>query len=606
MEALESRQLLSVVPMALPLDVATPDGTLANGTATPAAISPAEFKAAYGINQIKLDGITGDGTGQTIAIITADDAPNLVSSSNSSFDKSDLHIFDSEFGLPDPPSFTKIEQTVNGNAPAADVGWAEEASLDVEWAHAIAPEAKIVLFEAYDSTSDNLLNWGVKTAADYSGVSVVSMSFGFSEFAGENSVDADFTTPSGHNGVTFLASTGDMGAPGDYPAFSPNVVAVGGTVLNLSDGNYSSETGYDSSGGGISDYETKPSYQSGVMQSSTQRTTPDVAIDGDPQTGVDVYDSYNTGYANKWYQIAGTSLSAQVWGALIAIADQGRANDKLSTLDGPSQTLPRLYSISSSDFHDITSGYNGFSASPGYDLVTGRGSPIANVLEPALAGVPATAPTTATGSISGEVYTDSNGDGKLDDGETGLPGVTVYLDTNNSGKLVSGDPSIVTGSSGTFTFSNLPAGTYHLREVLPPEWYKLTQPSSGVYTITLSGGSKVTGENFGNYRYPPGSISGYIYLDKNDDGKYDSGDTPLAGVKIYLDSTDAGKYVVGDYYTTTNSSGYYYFGNLPPGVYHYAEMVPSGYHLSNPTSGLITVTVAPGEAVTNEDWGNVK
>jgi len=623
-ETLESRQLLSAAlpdPIATPLGVASPlDGTLADGTASPSAISPSEFEAAYGINNIKLDGISGTGAGQTIAIIVADDDPDLVNSTASNFDQSDLHLFDEQLGLPDPPSFTKVEQTADGTGPAANTAWAEEASLDVEWTHAVAPQASIVLFEAQSAGAVQLLDWGVQSAADYAGVSVVSMSFGFGEFPGETDYDSVFQTPAGHSGVTFVASTGDQGAPADYPAFSPDVVAVGGTQLNLTgSGAYSSETGYDNSGGGISEFEPKPSFQSGLSQSSSSRLTPDVSIDGDPNTGVDVYDSYNGGYANKWYKIAGTSLSAPSWAGLIAIADQGRASDKLSALTG-SQTLSKIYSIPSTDFHDITSGDNGYSAGPGYDLVSGRGTPIANLLEPDLSGVPASSSTgggttggggsnggggtTTTASIAGTVYTDANGNGKLDTGELGLSGVKVYIDSNKNGKYDSGEPSVTVTSTGIFTFSNLSAGTYEIREVVP-SGEKLINPGSNLYTITVTKGEKVTGENFGNAT-ATASISGYVYTDNNDDKKFDSGDTALSGVEVYIDMSKSGKYETGDPTVKTNSSGYYSFTGLMPGVYQIRIVVPSGYKPTNPTAGYIDVTLDVGSAVTNQDWGNLK
>ena len=120
------------------------------------------------------------------------------------------------------------------------------------------------------------------------------------------------------------------------------------------------------------------------MQSTGYRTIPDVAFDADPNTGVAVYDSFNQ--ANPWLRVGGTSLAAPCWAGLIAIANQGRVAAGGTTLDGPSQTLPALYSLTSSDFHDITSGSNGNSAAPGYDQITGLGTPQANLLVPALAG----------------------------------------------------------------------------------------------------------------------------------------------------------------------------------------------------------------------------
>ena len=106
---------------------------------------------------------------------------------------------------------------------------------------------------------------GIVAAAGLSGVSVVSMSWGSSEFGGESLYDADFTTPKGHQGVTFVASTGDQGSPGEFPAYSPNVLAVGGTSLYLNaTGSYGSEEAWSGSGGGTSIDETEPVYQAGV------------------------------------------------------------------------------------------------------------------------------------------------------------------------------------------------------------------------------------------------------------------------------------------------------------------------------------------------------
>ncbi len=149
--------------------------------------------------------------------------------------------------------------------------------------------ANIVLVEANSATyADAMI--AIDTARNLPGVSVVSMSFGWTEgdgtdqinHAGENSMDALFTTPAGHQGITFVAASGDKGSPGVYPALSPNVLAVGGTSLVLAaDGTYSSETGWSGSGGGSSIYEPEPDYQQGVQQSGF-RQGPDVAFGADP------------------------------------------------------------------------------------------------------------------------------------------------------------------------------------------------------------------------------------------------------------------------------------------------------------------------------------
>ena len=169
------------------------------------------------------------------------------------------------------------------------------------------------------------------------GVSVVSMSWGFPEgqavFAADEAMyDSVFNVP----GVTFIASTGDYGAADpEYPAFSPNVVAVGGTSLTLNgngDGSYNNETGWGyqsaslgtfiGSGGGISLYEPEPAYQQAV-QSTGMRTTPDVSLVADPATGAWIADTYNLDPSNPFEVVGGTSLSAPAWAGLFALVDQG-------------------------------------------------------------------------------------------------------------------------------------------------------------------------------------------------------------------------------------------------------------------------------------------
>src|SRR5262249_2532853 len=150
-------------------------------------------------------GIKGDGTGQTIAIVDAYDAPTIVN---------DLHVFDVAFGLPDPPSFTRVAQDGTTNYPPTDPAgsagagadtWEIETALDVEWAHAMAPGANILLVEAKSSSDANLIQTAVNYARKQPGVVAVSMSFGGDEFSGEGSAyDTYFTTPTGHDGVTFL------------------------------------------------------------------------------------------------------------------------------------------------------------------------------------------------------------------------------------------------------------------------------------------------------------------------------------------------------------------------------------------------------------------
>ncbi len=371
------------------------------GTADPTGLTPSQIRGAYGLGDygsspITFGSIQGDGSGQTIAIIDAYDDPTALA---------DLQHFDTQFGLPDPPSFTKINEnggtTLPGTDPAGPLSvtghlsWEIEESLDIEWAHVIAPQANIVLVEC-DSPSDfDLILSGVTTAESLSGVSAISMSFSGPEFAGENGIDTIFNTPAGHNGISFFAATGDNGSPGGFPAYSQNVLAAGGTSLQVSGNSYVGESGWSGSGGGISHGdETQPSYQSPFFSSSCRTAFPDISMDANPGTGVPVYDSYDLP-TTSWIQIGGTSLATPMWAGLLAVVNQGRVINGLTPLDGPSQTLPLIYGLPSSDFNDIVSGSNGgFSATIGYDLVTGRGTPIAGLLIPDLstAAAPAAKP----------------------------------------------------------------------------------------------------------------------------------------------------------------------------------------------------------------------
>jgi subtilase family serine protease len=240
----------------------------------------------------------------------------------------------------------------------------------------------------------------VNYARSQAGVVDVSMSWGSAEFSSEKSFDSYFTTPAGHiggsglaGGVVFIASSGDAAAPPEYPSVSPNVLSVGGTTLTItSAGNYTSEAGWSYSGGGISSYESKPSYQANVTQSKTARTSPDVAYDANPSSGFAVYNTVSYSGQTGWFQVGGTSAGAPQWAALIALTDQARALRGLGSLTA-SAALSGLYSLPAADFHDVTTGSNGYKAAAGYDLVTGRGSPLVPLLLQGLASTPTTLQT---------------------------------------------------------------------------------------------------------------------------------------------------------------------------------------------------------------------
>jgi hypothetical protein len=359
------------------------------------SFTPIQIRHAYGFDRVGfLDAthslVAGDGQGTTIAIVDAYDDPNIAG---------DLAQFDSTYGLVAPASFTKVNQGGGTIFPAANRGWSGEIALDVEYAHAMAPGADILLVEATDSSLNNLLS-AVSYAARQLGVVAVSMSWGGDEYSTETFDDSRFLTPSGHNGVTFIAASGDSGGVTSYPPASANVVAVGGTSLFLdSHGNYQSESGWSGSGGGISPYENQPAYQNGIVtQSTTRRTIPDVAFVANPGTGVMIYDTYG---GRGFYTVGGTSLSAPLFAGLTAIIDQGRAQLLGRSSYRGTDFLNALYDLPQNDLNDIVTGNNRFPAGPGYDLVTGRGTPIVDRFVSAMIGAPVYNPLTGTLLVTG-------------------------------------------------------------------------------------------------------------------------------------------------------------------------------------------------------------
>jgi subtilisin-like proprotein convertase family protein len=596
------------------IEKVSPSNTTPPGNAK----TPAQIRAAYGFDQVMFGSIPGDGTGQTIAIIDAYDYPTALS---------DLNTFSAQYNLPQfnvtgGPTFTKVGQT-GGSVPGTDPAgagnpngtWEGEEALDIEWAHAVAPSANILLVEANDPSTTNLVQGAVNWARSQPGVVAVSMSFSGNEFSGETIYDTYFTTPSGHAGVTFFAATGDAGQPSGYPAYSPNVVAVGGTTLTLSGSSYGSESGWSSSGGGISVYESQPAYQSGVVtQSTTSRTNPDVALDADPSSGVAVYDSWDYP-TSAWGQYGGTSLATPMWAGLMAIVDQGRSLQGLSAMDGKTQTLPTLYQLPAADFHDITTGNNGYAAGPGYDLVTGLGTPVANKLVFDLGGL---------GSISGTVFSDSNGNGVMDAGESPLPGVTVFLDTNNNGVL---DPAATTtvvstnvpksipdnntgGVTSTLTFAGSAALITDINITL-----SITHPHDSDLTAYLIGpdGTQVTlfsriggsGANFTNTTFDDQAATSITAASAPYTGAFKPSPGPLSAfngktalgtwrLKV-VDSrrNNTGSITgwsltvttAGEASTVTDASGHFAFNNVSPGTYYVRQLVPANDVQTVPNPG---------------------
>jgi len=340
------------------------DAKPSRGGGSPSGETPATIRPVYNL--------PSTGGSQTIAIVDAFDYPTAAN---------DLNQFSSTLGLPAMPDcgsngnvapcFRKVFAA--GSQPRANCGWAQEAALDIEWAHAMAPNARIVLVEAASNSFANLFA-GVDVATAQvttgGGKGEVSMSWSGSEFSSEASNDGHFQ----NNNVVYFASSGDTGGVNGYPSVSPFVVSAGGTTINRSPakptGTFVSETAWSGSGGGPSAFEPKPSYQTGVAGTdANHRSAPDFSFDANPNTGVSVFDSTSCQGLSGWLVFGGTSVSSPSLAGIVNLAGHFSASStaELTTIYGNR--------ANTADFRDIVSGTAGsFSAGPGYDFVTGVGS----------------------------------------------------------------------------------------------------------------------------------------------------------------------------------------------------------------------------------------
>lgn len=331
----------------------------ASSTPRPTALTPADFQSAYNLPS------STAGAGQTIAIVDAFHYPTA---------ESDLNTFSQQYGLPACTTangcFRQVNQTggTNFRSYRTDSGWALEAALDIETAHGICPNCKILFVEAKTNSFANL-SAAVDRAA-LLGANVISNSYGAGEFSSETS--SSYDGHYNHPGVAVTVSSGDNGFAVEYPAASQYVTAVGGTTL-ARDGSPRgwSETAWNGAGSGCSAYEPKPSWQSGATLCSA-RAVADVAADADPSSGASIYDSTPYQGGTGWYQIGGTSLSAPLIGGVYALA--GNASSTSYPV-----SLPWAHA---SSLFDVTAGSNG-SCSPsvwctagsGWDGPTGLGTP---------------------------------------------------------------------------------------------------------------------------------------------------------------------------------------------------------------------------------------
>jgi hypothetical protein len=338
-------------PTPTPRNTPTPTPTPpSGGCVSHGGYTPCDLQSAYSLPSATA------GSGQTVAIVDAFDDPNA---------ESDLGVYRSNNGLSACTTangcFKKVDQNGGTNYPAGNVGWAQEISLDVDMVSAICPNCHILLVEA-NTNSFADLGASVNTAAMHA--NEISNSYGGGEFSSETG-----DTSYNHPGIAITASSGDSGFGAQYPAASPWVTAVGGTTLTKSGSSFS-ETAWSGAGSGCSAYEAQQGWQNipHITNYCGNRAIADVSADADPNTGVDVYDTYGT---SGWLVFGGTSVASPIIASVYALA--GNAS---SVTYGSFS-----YSAPAGSLHDITSGSNGncgndlCNATTGWDGPTGNGTP---------------------------------------------------------------------------------------------------------------------------------------------------------------------------------------------------------------------------------------
>ncbi|MGF1426739.1 S53 family peptidase [Kitasatospora sp. LaBMicrA B282] len=381
-----------------------------------------ELEQAYDVHPLFDQGVNGKG--RTIVIVDSYGSPTI---------QHDLDVYSSQYGIPS----TNVQVVKWGNVPAFDptnsdmTGWAEETTIDVDMAHAMAPGAKIVLVETGVSETEGTTGFPEMMAAEDSlikqGVGdVISQSFGATEntFPGFDQGDYSsllnlrfaFKDAAAH-GVTVLASSGDNGVTDaepdgstlypypvtSWPPSDPLVTGVGGTSVHLDDnGNRTSPdsvwddpaTGGGASGGGKSKVFDRPLFQLGVQNVvGNSRGVPDISMVGDPNTGVWTYNSFGP-QDDGWELWGGTSVACPIFSGVVALADQvaghrlGNLNYGLYALGAAQQA-----GLPDTGINDIVGGSNtyggvtGFPATKGYDLATGWGTVDAAKFVPVIAAL---------------------------------------------------------------------------------------------------------------------------------------------------------------------------------------------------------------------------
>lgn len=491
-------------------DTAAPDPTpLATGTVV-ATYSPAQIRAAYNLPALPatVNGLTAAqaaqlGAGQTIYIVDAQHDPNAAA---------ELATFNQKFALPTCTTvnipanaalplavpaatagctFSVVYSGASGgmtaSAPSYDSGWATEIALDVQWAHATAPMARIILIEAPDASVNSLIA-GV-SLANAMGPGVVSMSFGSSEGSWTAQTVSAFNVPN----MTYLAAAGDAGAAVEWPAVLPQVVAVGGTTLSYSGTGTRSEAVWSGTGGGISQYTSTPAYQTAAvpgMGNPAHRVVTDVSFNADPSSGQYLALIAQGSTTVSWMSVGGTSLSTPQWAGIIAIANALRVQASKPLLGAPHNqlygaisTVPTTYAGA---FADVTSGSDGTcatcSAKAGYDFPTGLGTPNTTNLLAALGGSAAAGGSGAPGPVSAPVVTSSAVNAVAG---TALSFAVSVASSNPVSWSLTGAPSGMSiNTAGVLSWANPVTGSYAVTVIAKDT--KTGSTGKGVLSISVT------------------------------------------------------------------------------------------------------------------------
>jgi hypothetical protein len=206
--------------------------------------------------------------------------------------------------------------------------------------------------------------------------------------------------------------------------------------------------------------------------------------------------------------------------------------------------------------------------------------------------------------LAGSVFNDSNGNGIKDAGEAGVGNVRIFLDADKDGIWDSTERSLLTDASGKYTFKDLAAGTYRVRQVLPASWRR-TAPSAGYFDLTLAAGASMTsGKDFADTQKV--LISGSVFGDANRDKLKSTGEAGLSGWKVFIDADKDGVLDAGERFATTDASGYWSLKDLVAGTFVVRVVQQSGYTRTTPTTGNFTFTLGAGQAKTGLLFGEKK